>query len=63
MCLNQKPKHLLQVQEFNSSTNRNCIFKFFFIYIKKASVHNYPNDNALFSFAKSVTLLVKIRTT
>ena len=38
----------------------NTFLNDFFFCIRKASVHNFADDNALSSFAKSVTLLVEI---
>ena len=38
----------------------NAIKNDFFFCIRKASVHNFSDDNTLSSFAKSVTLLVEI---
>ena len=41
----------------------NAFLNDFFFYIRNASVHNFADDNTLSSFAKPVTLLVKIFTT
>ena len=41
----------------------NAFLNDFFFCIRKASVHNFADDNTLSSFAKSVTLLVEILTT
>ena len=41
----------------------NAFLNDFFFYIRNASVHNFADDNTLSSFAKPVTLLVKILTT
>ena len=38
----------------------NAFLNDFFFCIRKASVHNFADDNTLSSFAKSVTLLVEI---
>ena len=38
----------------------NAFLNNFFFSIRKASVHNFADDNTLSSFAKSVTLLVEI---
>ena len=38
----------------------NAFLNYFFFYISKASVHNFADNNALSSFAKSVTLLMEI---